>query len=344
MNPYLADILMQPQALKRVITNFSVNELTPITGQLEGGDFDRLIITGMGSSFNAAYPAFVHLSQLPIPVSLLNSAELLHTLINTISPRTLLWLNTQSGRSAELVNLIQRIEDHPPGHVLACINDLDSPIAKAANTSINIDAGPEAVVSTKTYLNMMAVNLLVSEYLYRGNLETLKIELLETAKAIQSYLSEWQAQIRQLDDLLDSPFPMMILGRGTSMRTIWNGSLINKEAAKYAVEGMNAADFRHGPLELADADFCALIFAGPIRTSSLNRGLALEIVSYGGRVIWIDHNPDPELPTILIPKVSERTRPLVEILPMQMLTLLIAERKGIQAGKFRYVGKVTEIE
>ena len=33
------------------------------------------------------------------------------------------------------------------------------------------------------------------------------------------------------------------------MGAVWNGALINKEAAKFSLEGMHAADFRHGLLE-----------------------------------------------------------------------------------------------
>jgi len=54
--------------------------------------------------------------------------------------------------------------------------------------------------------------------------------------------------------------------------------------------------------------------------------------------------PYPEIPTLLLPVTSELTRPLVEILPLQMLTLVMANRKGLQAGQFRYVSKVTDRE
>ena len=128
------------------------------------------------------------------------------------------------------------------------------------------------------------------------------------------------------------------------MSAVWNGSLINKEAAKSAFEGIHAADFRHGPLEIVSEGFAALIFAGSGKTSALNRELAREIISYGGKAIWLDSVPDRELPTFLFPETTELTRPLAEILPMQMLTLAMANRKNIEAGKFRYVSKITDRE
>jgi glucosamine--fructose-6-phosphate aminotransferase (isomerizing) len=76
----------------------------------------------------------------------------------------------------------------------------------------------------------------------------------------------------------------------------------------------------------------------------LNRDLAREIISYSGRVIWLDSAPDSEIPTLLLPKTSELTRPLVETLPLQMLTLVMSNRKGLQAGQFRYLKKITSRE
>ena len=344
MNSYISDILSQPEALREAVTSFSVERLIPIAERLKNGTFDRVIISGMGSSFNAAYPAYVRLSSLPVPVLLLNSSELLHTLTACIGSRTLLWLNSQSGRSAELVNLIQSIGGQSPACMLACVNDLSSPLAQAAEICLPIRAGDEATVSTKTYLNMLAINLLVAEFLCGGDIEPLQSEMVAAANEMQSYFSEWQSQVSRLDNLLGELPSLMIMGRGISLGAVWNGSLINKEAAKCAFEGMHTADFRHGPLELAAPGFTVLIFAGSPETKSLNRGLALEITEYGGRVFWVDHIPDSELPTILIPETSERTCPLVEILPLQMLTIMMSSRKGIQAGQFRHVGKVTTKE
>jgi glucosamine--fructose-6-phosphate aminotransferase (isomerizing) len=191
---------------------------------------------------------------------------------------------------------------------------------------------------------MLAVNLLAAVQLSGGALDRAYSEMRASAHVMELYLRDWEAHVQELDSMLGDFDRLFLIGRGTSMSAVWNGSLINKEAAKAAFEGMHAADFRHGPLEIVSEGFAALIFAGNVQTSALNRELAREILSYGGRVIWLDSVPDPEIPTLLLPENSELTRPLVEILPMQMLTLAMANRKRIEAGKFRYVSKVTDRE
>jgi len=339
MNQYIQDILSQPAALRDVLDQYSTSALEKI--KLSG--FDRVIISGMGSSYNAAYPAFIKLSSQPVPVQLVNAAELLHSFIGTITPRTLLWLNSQSGRSAEPVRLLERLP-HPPACLLTCVNDVFSPMAKRADVCIPIHAGIEDTVSTKTYTNMMAVNLLAAVQLVGENLEVAISEMRAAADAMETYLTGWEAHVRKMDSMLGDFNQLFLIGRGSSMSTVWNGSLNNKEAAKFSFEGMHAAEFRHGPLEIVSKGFTAMILAGSSQTSALNRDLAKEIVSYGGQVIWLDSASDPEIPTLLLPKTSELTRPLVEILPLQILTLAMSDRKGLQVGQFRYLSKITSRE
>ena len=344
MNPYLSDILEQPNALRKAANNFSRKVLKPIQQHLKEDRFDRIIITGMGSSRNASYPAYLQLATLPIPVLFVNAAELLHYFSGQIGPRTLLWLNSQSGRSAELVHLLERIQAIPPACILASVNDENSPVAHAADICLPIHAGTESTVSTKTYVSTLATNLLAAIQLIGQDVDTHKNQLLSGVENMESYISDWDSHVAHIDSLLGDFKNLYVIGRGASMSTTWTGALICKEAAKYSVEGMNAADFRHGPLELASSNFIAIIIAGSPDTSLLNRKLANDIVKYGGRAIWLDSTPDANLPTIIHPTTSDLMRPLVEILPLQLLTLALAERKKIQPGQFRVVGKVTANE
>jgi glutamine---fructose-6-phosphate transaminase (isomerizing) len=340
LNPYIEDILSQPAALREALTEFS----TAALDRINLADFDRVIISGMGSSYFAAYPGWIELSKQATPAQLLNAAELLHSLSGMIGTRSLLWLNSQSGRSAELVHLLEHIAARPPARLLTFVNDIASLMGERGDVCVPIHAGKEAMVSTKTYTNMLAVNLLAAIQLRGGNVDLAIQEMRAAADSMESYLVHWEARVQELDAALGQFDQLFLIGRGTSMSAVWNGSLINKEAARYAFEGMHAADFRHGPLEIVSEGFAALIFAGSGQTSASNRDLAREIISYGGKVIWLDSVPDPEIPTILFPETSALARPLVEILPMQMLTLAMAQRKNLEAGKFRHVSKITDRE
>ena len=340
MNPYIADILSQPGILRGALDHYSKAALEKINLR----DFDRIILSGMGSSYNAAYPAWIELSKQSIPVQLMNASELLHSFSGMIGPQSLLWLNSQSGRSAELVHLLERIVPTPPAKLLTFVNDLSSPMAERADVCIPIHAGEESTVSTKTYTNMLAMNLLAAIQLTSSDVDAAIREMREAADAMEDYLASWEQRVNELDSTLGDFKQLCIIGRGSSMCTVWNGSLNNKEAAKCSFEGIHAADFRHGPLEVVEEGFTAIIFAGAGSGPAMNRTLAQDIRSYGGNAIWVDSSTDSEFPTILLPTVNQQMLPLIEIIPMQLLTLVMAKRKGIDAGQFRYVNKITATE
>ncbi len=340
-NPYISDILSQPAALREALSHYPAGQIEPLAACLRQGEFSRVILTGMGSSFNAAYPAWLKLIQLPTPVLHLNTAELLHYGQNLIDKHTLLWINSQSGRSVEIVRLLDALKARRPAFQLSMANYLDSPMALSADLAVPIYAGPEATVSTKTYINMLAILMLASAQLAGEDWQALLAALQTAAGAIETFLAALDAKTAELDALLGEVDQLLIVGRGASMAAVWNGSLINKEAAKCTFEGMNCADFRHGPLELASPRLTLLVLEGDPRTAALNRELALQAAGYGSKVLWLAQQADDRLPTFQLPAVPEPARPLVEILPLQLLSVVMARRNRLEPGQFRHIGKVT---
>ncbi|MGE5248906.1 MAG: SIS domain-containing protein, partial [Bacteroidota bacterium] len=202
MNPYIADILAQPQALREGVSGYPSRAVRDLRNWLLKGDFDRILITGMGSSYNAAYPAVIQLAGQAVPVELVNTAELLHARRGMIRPRSLLWMNSQSGESAEVVRLLEQIRHLRPACSLAFVNAASSSLALEADVTVPIHAGPEATVSTKTYVNMLAANLLAASDLMGGDSEALAGELMAAAGVMEQYLAAWEDRAEEIDQLL----------------------------------------------------------------------------------------------------------------------------------------------
>jgi glutamine---fructose-6-phosphate transaminase (isomerizing) len=339
--PYINDILAQPAALREALDHYPFEKIARIVHKLDMGEFQRIVMTGMGSSYNSAYPAWLKLIHLPTPGLLINTAELLHYGQAMITPDTLLWMNSQSGRSVEVVRLLEAIRGSQPGFLLSMTNDLDSPLGQQADLAVPIYAGAEATVSTKTYVNMLATLSLAAEQLCGGNWQEYHAAMHQAVGAMLDYLAVWQERVDELDRLLGKVDQLLILGRGPSLSAVWNGALIVKEAAKCTFEGLNVADFRHGPMELAAPKLTILVLEGAPQTRVQNRDLAREVMDHGGKAIWLGMEDDLVLPTLRLPVVHESARPLVEILPLQLLTIVMARRNGMEPGKFRHIGKVT---
>ena len=71
-------------------------------------------------------------------------------------------------------------------------------------------------------------------------------------------------------------------------------ALTLKEAARFPAESLQAAQFRHGPLELAGPGLAAVVFASERRTLELDLGLAAELAAPGAAVLVI--GPDGSAP------------------------------------------------
>ena len=71
----------------------------------------------------------------------------------------------------------------------------------------------------------------------------------------------------------------MILGRGPARAAAEMGALTLKEAVGIAVESLETAQFRHGPLELVGPDLAAMVIATEPETGDLDLRLAAELAA-----------------------------------------------------------------
>jgi len=85
-----------------------------------------------------------------------------------------------------------------------------------------------------------------------------------------------------------------------------------------------------------------LVLSGDERTAALNANLAADIRQAGGRAFVI--GPDAEVDPFRIAAVPAAVRPVLEILPVQLVSLALSALNGHQPGNFRLLTKVTTIE
>lgn len=343
--PYVQDILSQPASLQDALAQFDAAPLEPLAATLRKGGFERILLTGMGASLQAAYPAWLTLARAGLPAWWVDTAELIHHARELVTSRTLYWVFSQSGRSAEIVSALDFGRLPRPAALLATVNDLASPLAKAAATFEGpaaltpIHAEVEQTVSTRTYVNSLAVGQLAATALAGGDVLAAHSALQETAAAMQSYLNEWETHLESIGELLGCPKRLVLLGRGESLATARTGALVLAEAAKYLAVAMQAGEFRHGPLELAGPDLSALVFGGAPEVQRLNARLLEDLRGHGARAFWV--GAEGGAWQIEIPAAPLCGLPLVEILAVQLLSIHLAQQVGVEPGQFFYSGKVT---
>jgi glutamine---fructose-6-phosphate transaminase (isomerizing) len=341
-NPYVQDILSQGESLKIALAQFDDSVIKALAESIQRGRFDRILLTGMGGSYFAAYPTWLILANAGLPAIHVDCAELIHHCRGLVTQSTLVWITSQSGRSAEIVSALELIQQ-TGASLLASVNDLNSPLAQAAQKNvISIHAEAEKTVSTRTYINTLALGQLAALYLtyedFKQGMQDLKI----TADGLIEYFSDWENHLQKIKDRIPLPRNLILLGRGYSLAAAYTGALILGEASKFAAIGMQAGEFRHGPFELASPNLTVFIFAGPSETQELNRRLHKDLNDAGAHALWVTTPEEPDHETCIhMPHAQGIGIPLAEIVPVQILTIYLALENNVEPGKFLRTGKIT---
>ncbi|MGA2983303.1 MAG: SIS domain-containing protein [Terriglobia bacterium] len=338
---YLLDILDQPRALEATIEGLSAPDaLLPIAAQLKQGTLKRVVLTGMGSSFHALYPLHLLLASRGCATLWAETSELIHYLPQVLDPATLIIAVSQSGRSAEILSLLNKNDGR--AQIIAVTNTTESPLGAGADAVLLTNAGEEFSVSCKTYVTALVVLRQLGALLGYADPGTLPSELEQAPPAAATYLNSWRDHVLELAVALENVQDLFFVGRGISLAAVGTGALITKESSHYHAEGMSSAAFRHGPLEMVSEKTFVGVFAGAKVTLELNAKLVEDIRRKGGRAELI--GAEAQRPSLWIPAVPDSVIPILEILPVEMITLALAAQTGREAGRFSFASKVTTIE
>jgi glucosamine--fructose-6-phosphate aminotransferase (isomerizing) len=338
---YLRDILDQPQALQDTVDSLDAPKtLRSIATKLRRGSFRTVVLTGMGSSFHALHPTNVALINHGFTAMMVETAELVHYKRRLFDAKTLIIAVSQSGQSAEVVRLLEM--NRRKSAVIAVTNTPDSPLARCADATILTKAGREFSVSCKTYVTALMALEWLTDVLCDRDLERTRQELQEARPAVEAYLSEWKRHVQSFAQLLQGIRHLFLVGRGASLAAVGTGALIIKESDHFHAEGMSSAAFRHGPFEMLSDEIFVLVFAGDEPTRDLNKRLVEDIRQKRGRTELV--GDDAGFAPCKLPSTPRSSRPILEILPVQMITLALAAQLGREPGRFELATKVTTRE
>jgi len=337
---YLHDLIEQPDAVSRTVAALAdEHSLDRLEGALRSGRWRRVLLTGMGSSYWACRPLYLRLLKNGLTPVMVETSELIHYERDWLTPDTLVIAVSQSGRSVEIVRLLECARGR--SEIIGVTNTPDSPLATRSMAALLTHAGSEHTVSCKTYLATLLALDWLSDLLSGED----RVPLLEQARAavepVRQYLSQWPAHVVQLMPVLEGVHDIFIVGRGSSVSAAGTGGLILKESTHYHAEGLSAAAFRHGPFEMLSDSVFVLVLEGDARSTPFSRTLVDDIRKAGARSALV--SPAAE-GVFRIPDRAERLRPLMEMLPVEMLTLALAAIKGREPGRFEHATKVTEVE
>ena len=338
---YLQDILDQPNALNATFEKMAFpDELAVIKEQLHTGTIKRIVLTGMGSSFYILTPLYLALANHGYEVVTSETSELIYYLEGLLNRQSLIICVSQSGRSAEMIRLLEK--NAGQAKLISITNSPMSPLARSSDAVLITHAGEEFSVSSKTYVAALLALEVLGGYLCDEDQKEVRDDLGQAASAVASYLDAWRQHVFELAGYLDGTRHTFFVGRGRSLAAAGTGALITKESVGVHAEGMSSAAFRHGPMEMLTGDTFVGVLEGDEMTRNLNEHLKKDIILASGRSDLI--GPGAGLASLRISSSSFRILSILEILPLQMMTLALAYLSGTEAGLFTRATKVTITE
>jgi len=338
---YLEDILDEPRALQATLESLDISQpLTGLAQRLADGKFYRVVLTGMGSSFHALHPLNLQLISHGLTALMVETSELVHYKSRFFDPKTLIVAVSQSGQSAEMIRLAEVNRNRSA--VIAVTNTPRSPLVEHSTAALFTRAGNEFSVSCKTYITALLVLKFLGDILCQRDPKQSRRELKNAPTSVGEYLNRWTGHVELLAKQLHRIRHLFFVGRGASLAAVGTGALIIKESDHFHAEGMSSAAFRHGPFEMLSEETFVVVFSGDERTRDLNRRLLADIQEGGGRAEFIGENSSLE--PFRVESYGDSIRPILEILPVQMITIALAALANREAGKFERATKITTTE
>jgi len=251
---------------------------------------------------------------------------------------------SQSGQSPDIVSVLE--EGRKQNCLTIAITNVpDSPLAKASDFVLDIQAGPEkAVAATKTYTTELMSIAMLSAALANSDDQWSQL----------ASVPEWADYVLKLDDEIAQMAQRyrymshcVVLGRGFNYATAYEWALKLKELTYLIAEPYSSADFQHGPIAMVEGGFPVLAVApkGKVHDSMMEMLSRLRKDKNAELVLISDDSDSLTLaqsPIQLPPQIPEWLSPLVSIIPAQLFACHLTTVKGYDTEKPRNITKVTE--
>lgn len=338
--PLLHDILNQPQSLSAAVDYQFGAGKTALHDAARLIHGKRLLLSGMGSSMFACHALSAELAQQGLAATLIDTAEVLHYHHSAYRDAAAM-LVSRSGESIETLKLLPLLKAQ--GTRIVGVTDVaGSTLAREADVTVLIHGGQDQMVAVQSYTaSLITLHLLGAALL--DTFDATQGELRAAITSLVDYVPHCVEQSAGWRSFFDEAQVVYLLGRGRSIASIYEGALLFNEVAKFPSASVEAAQFRHGPVEIVDARHRAIVLAPDDHTRDLNVALAHDLIRFGGQARLIGPHAADDLwwPT---PDVPASLAPLIEIVPVQCAALRLAEWRGFTPGEFRFTAQVTSSE
>lgn len=315
----------------------------------------RFIIVACGTSWHAGLIG-KHLieSYCRIPVEVEYASEFRYR-DPVIDEHDVVIAISQSGETADTLAAVELAKSRG-AFIYGICNSIGSSIPRATHTGSYIHVGPEiGVASTKAFTGQVTVLTILALTLAKekGTIdEQTYLQIVRELAHIPQKMKEvltLNKSISELSKIFTYAHNFIYLGRGYTYPVALEGALKLKEISYIHAEGYPAAEMKHGPIALIDAEMPVVVIAtqnglyekvlSNIQEIKARKGKVIAILTQGDKIISRIADYCIELPGTL-----ECLDPLITTLPLQLLAYHIAVCKGMDVDQPRNLAKSVTVE
>lgn len=355
------EINEQPEALKRILTNYLVDGSIDLG--YEGAvdkmltSFNRVCIVACGTALHAGMMgAHLFRKWLGIPVETEMASEFIYS--DTVLDKDTLFIAvSQSGETIDTMEALKKAKKEGAA-CLAVLNVRGSSISRIADYTLYTDAGPEiAVASTKAYTTqLMIFYLLVLRCAsLRGRMTEADLEhalenLRRVPDAITQVIAIKDDIHRQAKEVIMAS-DLFMIGRGMDYLVLLEGALKLKEISYIHSEAYAAGELKHGPIALITDGTPVIAAATQTKLISKELSNIKEIKARGANVVLLtkeelkaDFAQSDEYHVIGLPNLDDEYMSFPEIVALQLYSYYVSADKGLDVDKPRNLAKVVTVE
>lgn len=355
------EINEQPEALKRILTNYLVDGSIDLG--YEGAvdkmltSFNRVCIVACGTALHAGMMgAHLFRKWLGIPVETEMASEFIYS--DTVLDKDTLFIAvSQSGETIDTMEALKKAKKEGAA-CLAVLNVRGSSISRIADYTLYTDAGPEiAVASTKAYTTqLMIFYLLVLRCAsLRGRMTEADLEhalenLRRVPDAITQVIAIKDDIHRQAKEVIMAS-DLFMIGRGMDYLVLLEGALKLKEISYIHSEAYAAGELKHGPIALITDGTPVIAAATQTKLISKELSNVKEIKARGANVVLLtkeelkaDFAQSGEYHVIGLPNLDDEYMSFPEIVALQLYSYYVSADKGLDVDKPRNLAKVVTVE
>ena len=357
----LKEIFEQPSTLRdcvrgRIIDHGSKINISGINDNKDTFlNAKRIVIVACGTSWHAALLGKYLLQDMcRIPVEVEYASEFRYS-NPVLDNKDIVIAISQSGETADTLAAV-KIARNMGAFVFGISNMVGSSIPRETDSGTYIHVGPEiGVASTKAFTGQVMVLTLLALGIaqLKGTMDQEKIteigqEVLRIPEYVEKVL-QLNDKIERLSLIYTYARNFLYLGRGYSYPVALEGALKLKEISYIHAEGYPAAEMKHGPIALIDAEMPSVIIAPNDHLYEKIVSNVQQVKARGGSIIAIVTEGDTVIRNIAdhvleVPEIPECLTPIITSIPLQLLSYYIAINKGKDVDMPRNLAKSVTVE